>query len=44
VIFSNWKIKALSAQKKLADVLKEEVLNSLPEKITLNKNTNLIKI
>lgn len=31
-------------KKKLVDVLKAEVLNSLPKKITLNKNSNVIKI
>jgi len=31
-------------KKKLVDVLKEEVLASLPKKITLNKNSNVIKI
>jgi len=31
-------------KKKLVDVLKEEVLGSLPKKITLNKNSNVIKI
>lgn len=31
-------------KKKLVDVLKQEVLNSLPKKITLNKKGNIIKI
>ena len=31
-------------KKKLVDVLKEEVLHSLPKKITLNKKNNVIKI
>ena len=31
-------------KKKLVDVLKEEVLKSLPKKIMLNKNSNVIKI
>ena len=31
-------------KKKLVDVLKEEVLKSLPKKIILNKNSNVIKI
>ena len=31
-------------KKKLVDVLKEEVLKSLPRKIVLNKNSNVIKV
>jgi LysR family transcriptional regulator, hydrogen peroxide-inducible genes activator len=31
-------------KKKLVDVLKDEVLKSLPKKITMNKKSNIIRI